>query len=196
MPQRLYARSVAFCNNPEGIAAANPVGGCVSIDAPFGHVASNNDCALLGDLDPFPGDDKIGSANIVGPGNATDTGSVSSGNGGKGLTRSDPMINISGSRTGRPGYFIQLRHQDFPLFRRLVLAKVDTWRDNYHSLRIIIIIERILGFDFIIGTGDHEIRIGKHLFLGINATFDVIGSFDITTRQAAGQQALALVSPK
>ena len=43
------------------------------------------------------------------------------------------------------------------------------------------------------GTGNHQIRIGEHLFLGVDATVDIIAAGDLFAADTPGQQAFALV---
>jgi len=84
-------------NDPEGIPAANFVDDGFPRGFLYACFCIGYDGSPLGDFQFLPGHDKIGRAQVVGPFNTSDTGSVFIGNAGKRLTRPDTMVHVGRS---------------------------------------------------------------------------------------------------
>ena len=59
------------------------------------------------------------------------------------------------------------------------LLQVGAGRYDHHALRVVVVVQPVLLLDLVVGAGDHQVGIGQHGLLGVDAALDVVGTGDL-----------------
>jgi hypothetical protein len=74
--------------------------------------------------------------------------------------------------------------------------QIGARRNHPHLLRLVVVVEGILLFDFVGGRCDHQFSRRQGLLLRLDAARHLVARFDQVTLEAGGQQATALDPPE
>ena len=61
------------------------------------------------------------------------------------------------------------------------------WGNDHHIFRLIVLVQAVLLVDFLVGTGDHQVRNTQYILLSLDAPGNIILTFDFVPLQTAGQ---------
>ena len=101
------------------------------------------------------------------------------------------IIGLSGSCRNRRISCVD-RGSGFVAPRREKPVQVDARRDDPHLLGPVVVVQSVLGIDFLLGAGDDQIGVTQGRLLGGDAAADVVLLLELLPSEAAGQQAPAL----
>ena len=118
-----------------------------------------------------------------------------------GLQKGGDVLAFVGARQRQDHGFFRLAqktvdlHGDWRLtpllVRRVEALQVRARRYDAHLFRLIVIVQRVLFVDLIVGAGDNQVGGAEHRLLGIDAACHVVLLLDLGRLESGGEQATA-----